>query len=341
MAKRQSAPMTRAEKIRAQRQQSQQRPQTKPLGPQATRKKSQNKVQVTQRQTTTMPKIDRNRRKVNVPLKNKGAELHLPALPRMRIGWRLFSGLVGLLSLAVVISFIGLDAFEVSSINLKGAERMAAETILAQTDFLGKSIISLNPDEIETQIIETIPGLKNATVSIGLPASINISIMERQPVVLWQQGEGSLWIDSEGVAFPINGEATVQAVVIADDNPPAGLISQDKEDESQEENQEISEKESLSSFQEMIYPETTPEFIQAILSLTSYLPEGVSLRYETQFGLGWQDPQGWMVYFGRDTDNLDIKLTEYQTIVERLKQENITPTLISLEYLHAPFYRME
>jgi hypothetical protein len=341
MAKRRSEPMTRAEKIRAQRQQSQKSSPTKPLGAQVTRKKSQNKVQVTRRQTTTIPKIDRNRRKVNVPLKNKGAELHLPALPRMRTGWRLFSGLVGLLSLAVVISFIGLDAFEVSTINLTGAERMTAEVILAHTDFLGKSIISLNPDEIETQVIENISGLKHATVSVGLPASINISVVERQPVVLWQRGESSLWIDSEGLTFPINGEATVEAVVIADADPPAALVSPDEEKDTDQEDQESIEEEPLSTLQEIVYPKTTPEFIQAVLTLTSYLPEGVDLQYKTQFGLGWHDPQGWMVYFGKDTDNLDIKLTEYQTIIERLKQENITPTLISLEFLYAPFYRME
>jgi len=48
-----------------------------------------------------------------------------------------------------------------------------------------------------------------------------------------------------------------------------------------------------------------------------------------------------LVYFGRDINNIDIKLAEYQTIIGVLESQNITPTLISLEFLHAPFYRLE
>jgi hypothetical protein len=65
------------------------------------------------------------------------------------------------------------------------------------------------------------------------------------------------------------------------------------------------------------------------------------MQYDPSFGLGWQDPQGWMVFFGRNTSEITTKLLEYQTIIAALQERNITPALISLENLHAPFYRLE
>ena len=86
---------------------------------------------------------------------------------------------------------------------------------------------------------------------------------------------------------------------------------------------------------------TTQEFVLGVLSLIEYVPEGGYLQYDPQYGLGWQDPQGWLVYFGQDITNIEVKLAEYQSIVAELQQKGLYPALISLEYLHAPFYRLE
>jgi hypothetical protein len=278
---------------------------------------------------------------MNVPLKNKGAELQLPALPHIKLGWRLISGALSLLALAVVISFASLDTFEISSINLEGTQNITGETILQQTDLLGKGIISIKPQEIENQVIKSFPGLKTAKVFVGLPASVNIKVSEREPVLLWQKDDATLWIDEEGVTFPVVGENGVSAVVIANGNPPEAPVPVLETDEAEETDEDTADEEPFELMQDLQYPRTTPEFVQGVLSLLNYLPEGSNLQYDPAFGLGWQDPQGWMVYFGRDINNIDIKLAEYQTIVERLQNESITPILISLEFIHAPFYRME
>ncbi len=52
-------------------------------GSNVTRKQPTRQVPVTRRTpSTTTPVINRQRNKVNVPLKTKGAELQLPAFPR-------------------------------------------------------------------------------------------------------------------------------------------------------------------------------------------------------------------------------------------------------------------
>lgn len=333
MANRQEKETSRAEKVRAQRQQKQKPAPKTSIGNSATRKKTSQHVPITRRPTSHTPVINRKRHTMNVPLKSTGAELRLPAFPRFELGWRLISGLIFSFSLAVVISFSSLNAFTISAINLKGAQRLGGEAILSQLDLSGTSIIGINPEDIEARVLENFPSLKNVRVSVGLPASVNIQVVERQPIVHWQQNSTSYWIDSEGVMFPIIGEAEVPLTVIANSNPPARPLTEDSS--TGEEIQEIS------LLIEPTLPQTTPEFVEGILSLSNYIPEGTSLQYDPRFGLGWQDPIGSLVYFGTDTTDIDIKLAGYQTIIAALHKKNITPSMISLEFLHAPFYRLE
>jgi hypothetical protein len=57
--------------------------------------------------------------------------------------------------------------------------------------------------------------------------------------------------------------------------------------------------------------------------------------------LGWNDPNGWEVFFGSQGNDMNQKLAVYKSLVERLQSEGIQPALISVEYIHAPYYRME
>jgi hypothetical protein len=55
--------------------------------------------------------------------------------------------------------------------------------------------------------------------------------------------------------------------------------------------------------------------------------------------MGWQDARGWSVYFGQTTRDVPMKLNVYQSILDTLSKQGIQPTLISLAYLDAPFYK--
>jgi len=341
MANRRDDDLTRSEKIRARRQKDTTEPEHKPFGSSVTRKQTKRQVPVTSRKRYTPPVVNRKRGKTPVTLKSKGSEVHLPSIPRIRFGWRLISGAVFLLSLIAVISFASVGTFKVSTVNLVGADRLSGQAILSQIDLEGLAIIKIQPEEIETQITERFPSLSAVRVSAGLPAEVNIKVTERQPLCLWQQYGRSLWIDSEGVMFPVRGEAEVPLNVIAASNPPAVSAP----DETDQENEGNDQTEEISFDPEMMdqftYPRTTPEFIRGILLLNQLLPENTALQYDPEFGLGWQDPGGWLVYFGKDIAAIETKLAEYQTIIAALTEKNLTPALISLKFIHAPFYRLE
>jgi cell division protein FtsQ len=339
MAKRQADETRRAEKIRARRQKSQKQTPQPAVRVSATRKQTKRNVPVTRRHTSPPPMVNRGRNTIPVPLKSKGAEVHLPAFPNLHFGWRFISGAIFVLALIAVISFSSLNNFKVNAIALEGAQRLSPESILSQIDLSGTSIIRVKPQEIQEKVLERFPSLSSAKVSVGLPATVSLRVTERQPVILWQQESGSMWIDADGVTFPIRGESEVAFTVLANGMPPAAALAQPEEVPETEAEQPLETLSALAP--EPIYPRTTPEFVQGIIALSDYVPEGSSLQYDPDFGLGWTDPRGWLVYFGNDISNIDLKLIEYESITASLQEKNLTPALISLEFLYAPFYRLE
>jgi hypothetical protein len=81
------------------------------------------------------------------------------------------------------------------------------------------------------------------------------------------------------------------------------------------------------------------EFVQAMIALAPVVPNGMSLIYDPQHGFGWQDARGWTVYFGQDAKDISMKEVVYNSIVDDLTKKGVQPTLISVEFLNAPFYK--
>jgi hypothetical protein len=85
----------------------------------------------------------------------------------------------------------------------------------------------------------------------------------------------------------------------------------------------------------------TPDLVTSILALGAKMPPDTLVLYDSEHGLGWNDPNGWEVYFGAEDEDMEMKLRVYETLVADLQQQGIQPALISVEYVHAPYYRME
>ena len=85
----------------------------------------------------------------------------------------------------------------------------------------------------------------------------------------------------------------------------------------------------------------SPDLVNAILELGSKMPADTLLVYDSEHGLGWNDPGGWDVFFGSEDEDMPMKLAVYQALVDKLQNEGIQPAMISVEYVHAPYYRTE
>ncbi len=259
------------------------------------------------------------RRHYDVALNVPGAEIRLPALPTIRVGWRLASGVIvlAMIGLLVLIGFS--DKFNVSTVEVTGLKRLTSKEVNLVLGVSGASIFTVSDTQIRHRLVTAYPELKDIRVKIGLPAKVVVAAVERQPVLVWEQDNAVQWVDADGYAFPPRGQVD-------------GLITVESNEAPQLRIGEV-----LTTTNRILDPET----VATILAMSEQTPEGISLVFDNEHGLGWDDPQGWFVYFGMNLDDMQTKLKIYEALVEHLVDEGVEPELISVEFVHAPYYRME
>ncbi len=233
---------------------------------------------------------------------------------------RLFSTFLSLLLGTALYLAATLPEFHVSAAQVSGNQRISADEINGVLGTGGQSIFLLTGPELETRLRLNYPDLAAAHVSIGLPNTVAVSVVERQPVLLWQQGGGYTWIDADGVAFRPRGATGNLIPVKALAAPPANAASS---------------TDPLSPV-----PYISPDLVKAIQTLAPDVPDGLAMEYDPKFGLGWSDSRGWKVFFGNTSKDMPLKQQVYKSLVDSLTQKGIQPAFISVQYANAPFYRM-
>ena len=243
------------------------------------------------------------------------------SVPRLQFGPRWFSFLIAVFCLVDLYLMINIDPFIVRHATIQGIQRLNAQEI---ENALGADNVAgalLNPAQIEYNLLAAFPEISSADVQIDLPATLVVSIKERVPVAAWMQDGQVVWVDALGFAFPPRGQVQSLTTVTANGAPPTPL--------------ELDPAQKTGA-----RPFISADLASAITTLSPYLPEGASLVFDPQYGLGWSDPSGWKVYFGHSNGDTLLKLQVYQAILTSLSAQNIQPTLISVEYPGAPFYRV-
>jgi cell division protein FtsQ len=261
------------------------------------------------------------RRRYYVALGIPGAEVRLPSLPRVRIGWRLLSALtvVGLVSLLYMLW--SAPEFKVSSVEVKGLQRLSPAEINAIMDVSDQVVFAINPQRLERDIHKAFPEMAAVTVTVNLPAEVIVTVDERLPILIWQEGDRELWLDVDGVAFPPRGEpGALPRVEVQNTTVPTTSVGVN---------------------QVLPVPYVKPDLVSAIVLLGTQVPKKATLVYDGERGPGWREKKGTQVYFGKDMQDIDLKLRVYAAIVARLKEDDINPLLISIENVHAPYIRVE
>ncbi len=258
------------------------------------------------------------RRRHYLKLADAGAELRLPALPNVHIGWRVVSGFIAGVALIALYFMWSSSAFMVSSIDLRGAQRLDAEAVDSVLKVIGSSIFNVESDQLFGILREQFPELETVSVSVGLPAKVVVRVEERAPVLVWEQAGLTVWVDAAGVSFIPQGSSEGLINVTALEAPPA------IEGDNYTQHQLI-----------------RPEMVKAIQALNQIAPQGSPLIYDPRLGFGWTDPGGWDAFFGQDGQNMTQRLAVYLAILNELSARNLSPTLISVAQLHAPYYRMD
>jgi len=268
---------------------------------------------------------ERVKRRYDVALSTPGAEIRLPSFPKMQVGWRVLSAiLVGLLGYLLYTYWYS-PAYRVAATEVEGQQRISKHDINIVANVAEQPIFSIDPVVVEKNLEDAFFDLSDVTVMVSVPSLVTVVIEERSPILAWNQDGQTMWIDSSGIAFPPRGEDGPSVIVEALD--PLPLASNEIDFEKVPENKPT-----------RFLP---PQLLSAILAISVHIPPNTPLFYTEERGLGWQDIQGWDVFFGTDLKDIEMKLSVYDSIVNYLLQAGIQPELISVEFVHAPYYRLE
>lgn len=121
--------------------------------------------------------------------------------------WRWLRG--ALLLLAVVAAgavWLTLDdRFYIRHADVVGVVRASPDDVFQASGLPGLHVLWASPTEVETRILSALPSLESAQVVCGLPAQCTITVVERQPRMMWDEDGQLWWLDADGVIFSAPG----------------------------------------------------------------------------------------------------------------------------------------
>lgn len=280
------------------------------------------------------------RRKVVYKVGANGVETRLPAIPLLRFSWQWISGILTVLLFLLFIFMVNSPIFKVQALTVNGLTRYSPEDFQSLIKERRTSIFLFDTNAVMHSLRLVFPELVDTQIAISMPNQVIISASERQPIILWQAGGTDYWIDAEGIVMQKRGDLPDLLTVESSVPPPLAQINT-RANSIVDYARMIIERQSSDVTIDKLVDHMDPGALGAVIELSAILPAGGSLVYDPISGMGWRDPGGWEVYFGTDLTNMDLKQVEYQTILARLMETGVSPAMISVEHIDAPYFRME
>lgn len=186
---------------------------------------------------------------------------------------------------------------------------MAKEVLLA-SDLLGWHAFRLQPKKAAAQVLAEVPGLVEADIRCTIfPASCEIHVTQRAPVLAWHTGSAVYWADQEGRVFP--------AVADRSDLP---VVTGPLPDETS---------------QHAMRP-----IQQGVVSLIALGVPADAFEYNPKRGLIWTDAEGRRIAFGVGPE-MQMRWQVYEELVEHLEAEGIFPYVIDVRFPDGVTYSLE
>jgi len=298
-------------------------------------------------ETPAKKKLNKTRRRFDIKLDGRGSELRLPTVPMFRVGWRIAS-LLMLAFLGYVLSYLwNSPSYQVDAAQVDGLKRLTSKEVNQLLNLTGEKVFFLDEEKIHQELMDMFPEFQDIKIHLGLPNSVSITVTERVPVLIWQQPGRADFVDGNGLAFPIRNSSSIEGlpIVVANGNPPLvlenGMHTTDALVANVSSNTDGGNVDMLRSPDETSRAELfmSPELVSGILLISQQIPNNAQLIYDPDHGFGWKDKRGWDVYIGKFQE-INKKLLVYRAILENLKSKDTRPTMISVEYAYAPYYRL-
>src|SRR5258708_33366034 len=140
---------------------------------------------------------------------------------RIYISMRWFSGLLVIALLVVLFLIFTRDVFFIHEIAVGGTKYLTPEEIFERSGLATMHIFWVDPATIAKNL-EQDPEIANADVQVGWPPNmVQITITEREPALIWEQGGQRVWVDVRGRVMAQRRDLNLVRVVVA---PPSKII---------------------------------------------------------------------------------------------------------------------
>ena len=219
--------------------------------------------------------------------------------------------------LLVVIGVVGTGAvwitldsrFYVRSAEVIGAVRTLPNEIVQASGLRGLHILWARLQDIEAKVVAALPMIERVSTSCGLPARCTITVTERQPSLMWDDGGQLWWVDSDGVVLPAQGQLSEGWLV-------RGPVPWDEDGHLDQ------------------------QVKVALAELwgvgTSVFPE---LEYVPARGLLLIDERGWRVIVGVG-EGMAERLRLLDRMADDLTRRGLTPRFVDVRFPDAPYYSL-
>ena len=198
--------------------------------------------------------------------------------------------------------------FFVYTAKIQGNAALSKGEIYTASGIDSQSIFWIDPVAVVDRL-RALPNIKSATVTVTLPAQIEIEVVERRPELLWQTGETVWWVDQEGVIVPPRDDLSGMLRIIDDDQKPVQVGAQ-----------------------------IDSTIVKGGQTLRLLAPDVSVARYSQERGLIVATPEGWPVFLG-DGKEIKAKLLVLTALLADLKERDETPAFVDVRDPLRPFYQ--
>lgn len=230
-------------------------------------------------------------------------------------------GLWGALALAIAAGALALwlawdSRFYVYDAEVVGTRQLSPGALFEASGLEGLHILWARSAAVESKLLEAFPSLESASLSCSLPSDCTISVVERQPRVLWDDQGELWWIDEQGAIFSVNDEEASSEAA----NEAAGrwLV-----------------RGPLPRADEGNLDERVRVALTELWASGRDVP--TEFTYESDRGLSFTDRRGWRVIVGRGS-GMDERLRALEQLTAHLESNGITPAFVDVRFPQAPYY---
>jgi hypothetical protein len=221
---------------------------------------------------------------------------------------------IGLIALLVTVIGLALwvtldDHFYIYTAEVVGTHRLSREDVFRASDLPGLHILWARPAKAAANIERALRGVQSAEVACWLPARCTITVVEREPRVMWEDGAAVWWIDADGTILPAQGLLPESWMV-------RGPLPRDEDSQLDE---------------------------RARLALAELSSLGLDLSdpliYEPGRGFAFTDERGWRVVVG-DGPGVASRMRVLEAVASDLEARQVTPRFVDVRFPEAPYYSL-